>query len=109
MLADGQSIICHSRHPGRLPMATEIGLLIWEYNNQVMKSQAKPVFCPFCDAKLPVKVNRREQIIKAIGKRPDLSYQRIADKYKVGKITVIRYAKKAGIRRPQKSGKIWSA
>lgn len=69
-----------------------------------MKQRARQAFCPFCQTKLPKKFDYREEIIKAIRSRPDLSYQRIADEYDMSKITVIRYAREAGIRRPQKNG-----
>jgi len=70
-----------------------------------MKKSGKRIFCPFCHANLPEKFY--EKIVKTIRSRPDLSYQRIADENGLSKTTVIRHAREAGIRRPQKNGLIY--
>ena len=73
-----------------------------------MKKWAERLFCPFCQ-KLPEKVDHRKRILEAIRSRPDASYQRIADEFNMSKITVIRYAREAGIRRPRKNSFIYTS
>jgi hypothetical protein len=62
-----------------------------------------PEVCPHCGVVLPPKkLNLSAEIVGVIRTRPDLSYREIAEAYHVAKITVVRYAKRAGIRRRQK-------